>query len=46
MSDASVLVDPDVTRDKAARLGVEADDVVNTMSADDLVAWTAAHPTA
>ncbi len=32
--------------DKAARLGVEADDVVNTMSADDLVAWTAAHPTA
>jgi putative hydrolase len=31
--------------DKAARLGVEADDVVNTMPADDLLAWTASHPT-
>ncbi len=32
--------------DKAARLGVEADDVVNTMAVDDLLAWTADHPTA
>lgn len=32
--------------DKAARLGVEPDDVVNTMTADDLLAWTADHPTA
>lgn len=32
--------------DKAARLGATPDDVVNTMSADDLVAWTASHPTA
>ncbi len=32
--------------DKAARLGVEPDDVVNTMAVDDLLAWTADHPTA
>ena len=31
--------------DKAARLGVELDDIVNTMSADDLVAWAGTHPT-
>lgn len=31
--------------DKAARLGVEPERVVNTMRADDLLAWTAAHPT-
>jgi putative hydrolase len=31
--------------DKAARLGVEADDVVNTLRADDLLAWAASHPT-
>ena len=30
--------------DKAARLGVEIDNNVNTMSADDLVAWAASHP--
>ena len=29
--------------DKLARLGVEADQVVNTMAADALVAWAAAH---
>ena len=32
--------------DKAARLGIEPDDIVNTMAADDLLAWTADHPTA
>ena len=32
--------------DKAARLGVEPDAIVNTMAADDLLAWTADHPTA
>jgi len=31
--------------DKAARLGVEIDAIVNTMPADDLVAWAASHPT-
>ncbi len=30
--------------DKAARLGIEADQIVNTFSADDLTAWTASHP--
>ena len=30
--------------DKAAALGVEPDRVINTMGADDLLAWTAAHP--
>jgi putative hydrolase len=30
--------------DKAARLGVTADDVVNTMPADELLAWAASHP--
>jgi putative hydrolase len=30
--------------DKAARLGVEPENVVNTMAADDLVAWAASHP--
>ena len=32
--------------DKAARLGVTADDVVNTMPVDDLLAWAASHPAA
>ena len=32
--------------DKAARMGIEPDRIVNTMSADDLVAWTRDHPTA
>ena len=32
--------------DKAARLGVAPDDVVNTMTVDDLLAWAASHPTA
>jgi putative hydrolase len=32
--------------DKAARLGIEADRIVNTMPADDLLAWAANHPTA
>jgi putative hydrolase len=32
--------------DKAARLGIEPERIVNTMPADDLLAWTAAHPTA
>jgi putative hydrolase len=31
--------------DKAARNGIDVDEVVNTWSADDLVAWAAAHPT-
>jgi putative hydrolase len=31
--------------DKAARLGIEPERIVNTMPADDLLAWTAAHPT-
>ncbi|MEY2431921.1 MAG: putative hydrolase [Acidimicrobiaceae bacterium] len=30
--------------DKAARLGIETDDIVNTMAADDLVAWASSHP--
>ncbi|MCU1454045.1 MAG: putative phosphoesterase [Acidimicrobiales bacterium] len=29
--------------DKAARHGIEADDIVNTWPADDLLAWTGAH---
>jgi putative hydrolase len=29
--------------DKATRAGLAADDVVNTLSADDLLAWTATH---
>jgi putative hydrolase len=32
--------------DKAARMGIEPGRIVNTMSADDLVAWAASHPTA
>ncbi len=32
--------------DKAARLGAELDQIVNTMSADDLVAWAGSHPAA
>lgn len=32
--------------DKAARLGADPDDVVNTMGADDLVAWASSHPSA
>ena len=31
--------------DKAARMGIEADRIVNAMGADDLVAWAASHPT-
>jgi putative hydrolase len=30
--------------DKAARLGVEPDNIVNTMKADDLAAWAGSHP--
>jgi putative hydrolase len=30
--------------DKAARLGVAAERVVNTLPADELCAWAAAHP--
>jgi putative hydrolase len=30
--------------DKAARMGIEADLVVNAMPADDLLAWAASHP--
>lgn len=32
--------------DKAARLGIEPERIVNTMPADDLLAWASAHPTA
>jgi putative hydrolase len=32
--------------DKAARMGIEPERIVNTMSADDLIAWTQTHPTA
>jgi len=32
--------------DKAARLGIDADRIVNTLAADDLLAWAADHPTA
>jgi putative hydrolase len=31
--------------DKAARLGIEPERIVNTMAADELVAWAAGHPT-
>ncbi len=31
--------------EKAARLGVTPDDVVNTMPADELLAWAGSHPT-
>jgi putative hydrolase len=31
--------------DKAAKMGIEPERIVNTMSADDLVAWTKTHPT-
>jgi len=31
--------------DKAARMGIETAEIVNTMAADDLVAWAGAHPT-
>ena len=30
--------------DKAARMGIDPSEIVNTMSADDLVAWAASHP--
>jgi putative hydrolase len=30
--------------DKAARLGIEPGEIVNTMAADDLLAWAASHP--
>jgi putative hydrolase len=30
--------------DKAARLGVEIDEIVNTWTADELVAWAGSHP--
>jgi putative hydrolase len=32
--------------DKAARLGIEPELIVNTMPADDLIAWASQHPTA
>ncbi|MEX2293679.1 MAG: PHP domain-containing protein [Acidimicrobiales bacterium] len=32
--------------DKAARLGITPDQIVNTLPADDLIAWAASHPTA
>ncbi len=32
--------------DKAARLGIEPVQIVNTLPADDLLAWAASHPTA
>ncbi len=32
--------------DKAARMGIEPDQIVNTLPADDLIAWAASHPTA
>jgi putative hydrolase len=32
--------------DKAARMGIEPERIVNTMSADDLIAWTQTHATA
>jgi putative hydrolase len=31
--------------DKAARHGIGADEIVNTLSADDLLAWAGSHPT-
>jgi putative hydrolase len=31
--------------DKAARMEIEPDRIVNTLPADDLIAWTAEHPT-
>jgi len=31
--------------DKAARLGVEPSEIVNTWAADDLIAWAGSHPT-
>ena len=31
--------------DKAARLGIEPERIVNTLPADDLLAWAASHPT-
>lgn len=31
--------------DKAARMGIEPERIVNTFEADDLVAWAASHPT-
>jgi putative hydrolase len=32
--------------DKAARMGIEPERIVNTLSADDLIAWAGSHPTA
>jgi putative hydrolase len=31
--------------DKAARMGIDPSEIVNTWAADDLVAWAGAHPT-
>ena len=31
--------------DKAARMGIEPGEIVNTMPADDLIAWAGSHPT-
>jgi putative hydrolase len=31
--------------DKAARMGIEAERIVNTLPADDLIAWADSHPT-
>ena len=30
--------------DKAARMGIEPSEIVNTMAADDLIAWAGSHP--
>jgi putative hydrolase len=30
--------------DKAARLGIDPSEIVNTRDADDLIAWAASHP--
>jgi putative hydrolase len=30
--------------DKAARMGIEPSEIVNTLSADDLIAWAGSHP--
>jgi putative hydrolase len=32
--------------DKAAKMGIEPELIVNTMPADDLIAWAGSHPTA
>jgi putative hydrolase len=32
--------------DKAARMGIEPERIVNTWGADELLSWAASHPTA